>query len=80
MLKILILAIIVFKLQYTTFYEEIMVHCKIYVFWNILVKNEHIQIRVRYVVNNIIKFVSNQGVNIWFESDEYLMDILSDLN
>lgn len=31
--------------------------------------------KLEYVVNNIIKFVSNQEVNIWFESDEYLMDI-----
>lgn len=31
-------------------------------------------------MDNIMKFVLNQGVNIWFESDEYLMDILSDLN
>lgn len=60
------------KLQYTTFYEEFMVHCKIYLFWNIFVKNKHIQIRVCCG--------QHHGVNIWFESDEYLMDILSDLN
>lgn len=50
-----------------------MVHCKIYLFWNIFVKNnKHIQIRVCCG--------QHHGVNIWFESDEYLMDILSDLN
>lgn len=38
-----------FKLKFTTFYKEIMIHCKIYLFLKILIKNKmnkHIQIKV----------------------------------